>query len=176
MPQSYVDRWCRCRPPAVIARSASGRPRCGHCGLLVRPGELARALRLTPAGQPADGTPTPSPGASRPAGDPCPTDHYLIQRTEAGVQAWAVCPNGARTPIPHLVHHSPTGMEFGYAGSGPADLARSIVGFELQTTNPDPAVYQDFKRAFIEAPQGEEFQIQRADVVLWYLGFGKRVG
>lgn len=33
-----------------------------------------------------------------------------------------------KTNVPHLVvHHSPTGFEFGYAGSGPADLALNIV-------------------------------------------------
>jgi len=32
-----------------------------------------------------------------------------------------------RTNVPHLVvHHSPSGFEFGYAGSGPADLALNV--------------------------------------------------
>lgn len=30
-------------------------------------------------------------------------------------------------PLLHVVKHSPTGLEWGYAGSGPADLARSIL-------------------------------------------------
>jgi hypothetical protein len=35
-----------------------------------------------------------------------------------------------KTNVPHLVvHHSPTGFEWGYAGSGPADLALNIVHF-----------------------------------------------
>lgn len=29
--------------------------------------------------------------------------------------------------LPHCVYHSPTGMETGYGGSGPADLALSIL-------------------------------------------------
>lgn len=29
--------------------------------------------------------------------------------------------------LPHRVKHSPTGMMWGYAGSGPADLARSLL-------------------------------------------------
>lgn len=45
----------------------------------------------------------------------------------------------------HLVHHSPSGIEFGYGGSGPGDLARSIVGDLLGTVNPDPAIYQRVK-------------------------------
>lgn len=37
-----------------------------------------------------------------------------------------------KTNVPHLVvHHSPTGFEFGYAGSGPADLALNIVEMML---------------------------------------------
>jgi len=33
--------------------------------------------------------------------------------------------------IPHREHHSPTGMNYGYAGSGPADLALSILDAAL---------------------------------------------
>lgn len=34
----------------------------------------------------------------------------------------------ARATLPHRhVHHSPTGFEFGYGGSGPADLALNIL-------------------------------------------------
>jgi hypothetical protein len=47
-----------------------------------------------------------------------PDDRVVVKRDERGV--W--------TNIPHLVtHHSPTGFEFGYLGSGPADLALNIV-------------------------------------------------
>jgi hypothetical protein len=34
---------------------------------------------------------------------------------------------GDRYELPHIVRHSPAGMEWGYAGSGPADLARSLL-------------------------------------------------
>ena len=44
-------------------------------------------------------------------------DGIILQRLQGNVL----------TNIPHLVtHHSPTGFEFGYAGSGPADLALNI--------------------------------------------------
>lgn len=37
-----------------------------------------------------------------------------------------------KTNVPHLVvHHSPCGFEFGYAGSGPADLALNTVEMML---------------------------------------------
>lgn len=80
----------------------------------------------------------------------------LLRRDEQGV-VW--------TNIPHLVvHHSPNGYEFGYGGSGPADLALNIVeiilnrlGYEGKRVKCyrgdcwDMAwkLHQDFKFAFI---------------------------
>lgn len=34
---------------------------------------------------------------------------------------------GWTAPLVHFVRHSPSGFEWGYAGSGPADLARSLI-------------------------------------------------
>lgn len=50
--------------------------------------------------------------------------------------------------LPHVVYHSPTGFEWGYYGSGPADLARSIL---TDAVGPEIAdrVYQQFKAAVI---------------------------
>lgn len=47
--------------------------------------------------------------------------------------------------LPHLVRHSPDGFEWGYGGSGPADLARSIVGDLTGEEDPHPADYQEVK-------------------------------
>lgn len=49
------------------------------------------------------------------AGSPSSTTQVL-KMTEDGFE-----------PLPHVVRHSPTGFEWGYPGSGPADLALSIV-------------------------------------------------
>ncbi len=70
------------------------------------------------------------------------------------------------TNIPHLVtHHSPDGFNWGYAGSGPADLALNIcefilrdLGFKGPTVNcyngvcfvASWIVHQDFKRQWLE--------------------------
>ena len=35
--------------------------------------------------------------------------------------------SGETYPLPHHAKHSPTGMSWGYHGSGPADLARSLL-------------------------------------------------
>lgn len=46
--------------------------------------------------------------------------------------------NGPVTNVPQLVtHHSPTGFEWGYGGSGPADLALNILEFVLRDSEYD---------------------------------------
>lgn len=57
--------------------------------------------------------------------------------------------NGIRTNVYQKeVKHSPTGLEFGYGGSGPADMALNIL---LMFTDRDTAhnLYQEFKWEFI---------------------------
>jgi hypothetical protein len=70
-----------------------------------------------------------------------------------------------RTNVPHLVvHHSPSGFEFGYAGSGPADLALNVcqwylesIGYKGEKTQCFDGncwslawvLHQEFKRVFI---------------------------
>jgi hypothetical protein len=50
--------------------------------------------------------------------------------------------------LPHRVRHSPTGLSWGYGGSGPADTARSILADHLGWV-PHPAVYQQFKEDIV---------------------------
>lgn len=73
---------------------------------------------------------------------------------------------GVITNVPHLVvHHSPNGFEFGYGGSGPADLALNvcqlylnIIGYEGRKSKCYDGqcwtlawvLHQSFKRAFVE--------------------------
>lgn len=55
--------------------------------------------------------------------------------------------DGTERGLPHVLRHSPDGFEWGYGGSGPADLALSIldaVGIEGAKVH-----YQAFKWAFI---------------------------
>lgn len=47
-------------------------------------------------------------------------------------------------PVEHVVRHSPTGMEWGYGGSGPADAARSIL-LAIYPQEFADRHYQDFK-------------------------------
>lgn len=88
------------------------------------------------------------------------------------------------TNIPHLVvHHSPDGYEFGYGGSGPADLALNVCQLYLNMTGYQGeqtdcydgkcwtlafAIHQDFKRAFLAgAPKtGTTIPFERIDA--WF--------
>ena len=59
-------------------------------------------------------------------------------------------------PSQKVHNHSPDGFNWGYEGSGPAQLALAII---LEITG-KPDGYQAFKRQFIaKIPQGESFKI-----------------
>ena len=121
--------------------------------------------RVAPSAEP-DPASCPSLSSLQPRRDP--VLYYRIRRAPAGVRAWAIRESGQTEPVPHLVRHSPTGFEIGYGGSGPADLARSILGHHLETTDPDPSLYQDFKGAFLSSPDTRDgIDIGRGDIERW---------
>lgn len=58
---------------------------------------------------------------------------YVGWRSPEGTQVWVVGPEPDQAhPLSHVTHHSPTGMEWGYGGSGPADLSLSILSHCLR--------------------------------------------
>ena len=91
------------------------------------------------------------------------TTSFVMRR--AGSQGDADIERIVHTNVPHLVvHHSPDGFEFGYGGSGAADLALNacqlylnITGYEGRKTKCYDGscwtlawmLHQDFKREFI---------------------------
>lgn len=65
-----------------------------------------------------------------------------------------------------LRSHSPTGFEFGYGGSGPAQLALALCADALGDDGRALAVYQAFKaRAIARLPQDEEWTLTPQQVV-----------
>lgn len=86
-------------------------------------------------------------------------------------------PDGIETNVPHrVIEHSPTGYEWGYHGSGPADLALNILESALRAMGHDGqrqecwrgscyrlawTLHQDFKREFIVTLPHE------GDVIYW---------
>lgn len=69
--------------------------------------------------------------------------------------------------LKHHVYHSPTGFNWGYGGSGPADLARSIL-WDYLGKEPSAPLYQDFKWEFVEAWK-DEWQITSARIKKWII-------
>ena len=57
--------------------------------------------------------------------------------------------HGPLNPRLDLYNHSPTGFEWGYAGSGPAQLALAIVADHLRNDDEAFNLYQEFKRGVV---------------------------
>jgi hypothetical protein len=77
------------------------------------------------------------------------TKTYCGWRMADGV-AWVkiILPDGAIRPLPlrlDLVNHSPTGFEWGYAGSGPAQLALALLADALRRDPSATVLHQSFK-------------------------------
>lgn len=119
---------------------------------------------------------------------------YTITRAEHGVLC-VVSGEGSNYLLPHCELHSPKGFECGYGGSGPADLAASILADHLgvkaaqvKSTWRNHAgheaayrvirLHQQFKVEFI-APcildPGESYTIREADIAAWVHAASYRV-
>lgn len=80
---------------------------------------------------------------------------------------------GAR-PLTHEMRHSPSGFSWGYSGSGPSDLARSILADHLGAV-PSPHVYQAFKGDRVARwPIGLAWSISAAEIDAWLDATGVR--
>jgi hypothetical protein len=88
-------------------------------------------------------------------------------------------------PLPHVVHHSPTGFEWGYGGSGPADLALSIlslvIGEERETVEIFEGrtcgalawqLHQLFKREMVAGFAHEAWSLSVGQVRQWIAAQG----
>lgn len=83
-----------------------------------------------------------------------------------------------RYPLFHVAHHSPTGFEAGYGGSGPADLALSILAdyfgerpSRKQLYHGEPRCWkfhQGFKWAFVaKFPRDKEWRLPADEIRVW---------
>lgn len=82
--------------------------------------------------------------------------------------------SGIRSNVPRTIYkHSPTGYNFGYGGSGPADFALNVC---MQLVHADAAYdhYQEFKSKFVAVgdSQAERLVIPRADAEQWFIERG----
>lgn len=75
-----------------------------------------------------------------------------------------------KTNVRHkIVKHSPTGMEIGYAGSGPADFALNCLiylGLTAEQAQKN-GLYQDFKFQFVAGMDQQGDRIKYSDAINW---------
>lgn len=69
---------------------------------------------------------------------------FEADRSKSSNYVWVEDERGRRL-LPHVCRHSPGGFEWGYLGSGPADLALSICSYLLGSIAEAEKVYQGFK-------------------------------
>lgn len=94
-----------------------------------------------------------------------PAKVYTAVREENGNTITVSDEKGTR-PLKHIVYHSPTGMEWGYGGSGPSDLARSILA-DFAGIKVADMFYQQFKWDFIAKQPKKGFQISGQEILDW---------
>lgn len=96
---------------------------------------------------------------------------YIGRRMENGTMVTVDGAPGQRLPRPlpprfDLRNHAPDGFEWGYSGSGPAQLALALCA-DVLTGQPDRAlrVYQTFKSLEIATIQTNEWTLTELDVM-----------
>lgn len=94
-------------------------------------------------------------------------------RVYAGVRAGRGCAvtvrdeDGAENPLDpryDLRNHSPAGFEWGYGGSGPAQLALALCADALGDDERARAAYQRVKFKLVAALEGDQWEITDVDV------------
>ena len=69
-------------------------------------------------------------------------------------------------PLPHRVRHSPDGFEWGYGGSGPADLALSIL-WDFLGEEPPASMCRAFKFDHVSTWPREGWSMTQTEVNVW---------
>ena len=93
---------------------------------------------------------------------------YTITRTPEGVTATVTPPGGEPYPLPlrlDLRNHSPDGFNFGYGGSGPAQLALALCADVLGSDRLATQAYQGVKAALLINRPVDAFVLTETEVV-----------
>jgi len=85
---------------------------------------------------------------------------------ETVVQVWE--PGSLSKPLKHEAKHSPTGYEWGYLGSGPADLALSILMDCTGSRIASERMYHKFKQDFV-AGFKTSWCISEDEIERWFI-------
>ena len=94
-------------------------------------------------------------------------EEFILKRSLDSSQIAMVDPH-----LPHVCRHSPDGFEWGYGGSGPADLAFNILYDYLLRTKCKGAKYMaiDLHQSFewdLIAGQGTELSVTGDEIEEW---------
>lgn len=74
--------------------------------------------------------------------------------------------SGIRTNVQRTVYrHSPTGFNFGYGGSGPADFALNTMLMFCKDKELAQRIYQEFKFKFVGGGDGDRLVIPKEDIL-----------
>lgn len=103
----------------------------------------ARAAMAPMSARSAPARDAEQPGPDHPVGDDAEGRVYALRRDPT---PWIEArePDGTTRRVRHRVRHSPTGVDWGYGGSGPADAALSIL-WDHRGVEPPTETYQAFK-------------------------------
>lgn len=100
-----------------------------------------------------------------------PDDSLFVgSRTANSSRVFVKNKNGI-TELPlclELVNHSPTGFSWGYAGSGPAQLAVALLRFVSQSNKVAVALHQQFKRDVVSR-FGKDWAMHEWQIRNWIL-------
>jgi hypothetical protein len=95
--------------------------------------------------------------------------HYVGERTPEGCEVDVIDPSApgggyALPPRHDLRNHSPDGFNWGYGGSGPAQLALALLADALGDDEKAQRFYQDFKFKVIGRLDGDRFELSQEDI------------
>jgi hypothetical protein len=92
---------------------------------------------------------------------------YTGRRGPQGCVVWIIDGNDERKPLNprrELRNHSPTGFEWGYGGSGPAQLALAILAEHLGDDHTALNLYQRFKWACIAPIRSASWSLSSEEI------------
>lgn len=95
---------------------------------------------------------------------------YQGLRTDKGCVVTVRDNGGNGTKLPprnDLINHSPDGFEWGYAGSGPAQLALAILADHLCDDRLADRWHQRFKAHFVQNFSGDSWRLSQRDIAEW---------
>jgi hypothetical protein len=98
---------------------------------------------------------------------------YIGKRVDAACEVWYIDEKGIQRELPlrlEVRNHSPTGFEWGYGGSGPAQLALALMLNYFESFHKDGNIgaaqimYQAFKFAVVGKLPSEGWSMTTADI------------